>query len=81
MAHTQVTLHDYYVLVPEAIRALEAREAALAALHSLQDDAAHKQHQLEQALGAKVCVTVWLCLCVAACVAVLAAPWVVFRGW
>uniref|UniRef100_A0A7S0RGS5 PX domain-containing protein n=1 Tax=Chlamydomonas leiostraca TaxID=1034604 RepID=A0A7S0RGS5_9CHLO len=50
-AASLVTLHDYYVLVPEAISALQAREAALAALHSLQDDLAHKEHQLEVAAG------------------------------
>ncbi|KAJ9510656.1 hypothetical protein QJQ45_027533 [Haematococcus lacustris] len=43
-----VTLHDYYMLVPEAIAALEIREAALTHLQTLQADLEAKQQQLEQ---------------------------------
>mmetsp|Transcript_38886 Transcript_38886/g.86490 ORF Transcript_38886/g.86490 Transcript_38886/m.86490 type:complete len:651 (-) Transcript_38886:1015-2967(-) len=46
-----VTLHDQYILVPEAIRALEEREQALETLYQLTDDLASKQHQLEQLQG------------------------------
>eukprot|EP00983_Pelagomonas_calceolata_P098676 1158376-Pelagomonas_calceolata.AAC.3 len=44
----QVTLHDYATLLPEALAALEAREAALAHTWELEDDLAFKQHQLTQ---------------------------------
>lgn len=51
-AASLVTLHDYLVLVPEAISALELREAALNQLHLLQDELASKQHAHEQASAA-----------------------------
>eukprot|EP00967_Tisochrysis_lutea_P036709 scaffold44254_cov18-Tisochrysis_lutea.AAC.1 len=44
----QVTLHDYATLLPEALAALEAREAALAHTWELEDDLAFKQHQLDR---------------------------------
>ncbi|KAJ9505545.1 hypothetical protein QJQ45_011853 [Haematococcus lacustris] len=47
-AASLVTLHDYYMLVPEAIAALEIREAALTHLQTLQADLEAKQQQLEQ---------------------------------
>jgi hypothetical protein len=45
----QVTLRDYYILVPEAVKALEEREEALAHMHALEDELARTQHQLEAA--------------------------------
>lgn len=48
-AASLVTLHDYFVLVPEAIAALELRENALSTLHLLQDELFSKQHAAEQA--------------------------------
>lgn len=47
-AASLVTLHDYATLLPEALAALEAREAALAHTWELEDDLAFKQHQLTQ---------------------------------
>jgi hypothetical protein len=41
-----VFLHDYYILVPEAIAALDAREQLLANLRLLEADLADKQSQL-----------------------------------
>ena len=42
-----MTLHDHYLMIPEAIAAMEAREAALDHVFSLEEERAHKQHQLE----------------------------------
>lgn len=39
----QVVLHDYYILVPEGVRALEEREAALEQVFAVQDELALKQ--------------------------------------
>ncbi|GAX75390.1 hypothetical protein CEUSTIGMA_g2834.t1 [Chlamydomonas eustigma] len=43
-----VTLHDHYIMIPEAIVALEEREAALDHIFVLEEELAHKQHQQEQ---------------------------------
>lgn len=51
----QVALHDYYILVPEAIAALEERESLLLTLHQQQDDLVLKQ----QALSAGTHLKVW----------------------
>lgn len=38
-----MVLHDYYILVPEGVRALEEREAALEQVFAVQDELALKQ--------------------------------------
>jgi hypothetical protein len=42
----QVFLHDYFIVVPEAVRVLEEREQLLANLRVLESDVADKQQQL-----------------------------------
>ena len=42
-----MALHDHYLMVPEAIAAMEAREEALDHVFSLEEERAHMQHQLE----------------------------------
>lgn len=44
----QVTLHDQFVAVPEAIKAMQEREAALETVFSLEENLAAKKQQLEQ---------------------------------
>ena len=44
----QVTLQDYCLLMPEDVRAMEEREAALQHMFQIEDELATKRHQLEQ---------------------------------
>lgn len=49
-----MALHDYYILVPEAIAALEERETLLHTLHQQQDDLTIKQQTLSSGSHLKV---------------------------
>lgn len=51
-ASNLVTVHDYWVLIPEAIRAMDVREAALQHVFIIEEELAHKKHQLAAAEGA-----------------------------
>ncbi len=47
----QVSLHDYYILMPEAVAALEERERCLAHIHAMEDELAAKQGELARVGG------------------------------
>ena len=50
----QVSLHDYYILMPEAVSALEERERCLDQIHALEEELAATQATLSRGTGAKV---------------------------
>lgn len=41
-----MSLHDYYILMPEAVAALEERERCLSHIHAMEDELAAKQGEL-----------------------------------
>ncbi|KAG2425916.1 hypothetical protein HYH02_014915 [Chlamydomonas schloesseri] len=51
-AASLVALHDYYIIMPEAVAALEERERCLDQIHELEADLAAKQAELSKSGGA-----------------------------
>jgi hypothetical protein len=50
-----MTFQDYYLLMPEAIKALEEREASIEHVQELEDELSLRRQQLEQLQGQTSC--------------------------